>query len=195
MVIKTLLVTIFIQSFWLLTYSQNEQVLGLSKKIDGLFVFTECEPSGEYDILDEITVTSIPPSQVGKPPINYLDVRDLYIRTAKKINPDIDAIIFKINKSGVSSATLITFTNNSISNDTSIVESNRGLYCFVDSRPIISYKDLGPVINKLNLYNVPYKIAREGFLKRCIKQFPKSEGVIFEFKYNTPNTADAVRFL
>jgi len=191
----TLLVIIFIQSFWLLTHAQTDQIRGLSKKIDGLLVFTECEPLSEYDILDEITVTSIPPTQVSKPPINYMDVRDLYIRTTKKMNADADGIIIKLSKSGVSSAVIIKFLNESISNDTSIVKTSRGLYCFVDSQPVNSYKNLGPIVNKLNLYNVPYKIAREGFLKRCLKQFPESKGVIFEFKHNSPNTADAVSFL
>jgi hypothetical protein len=193
MIRTALLIISFLQSFWHVIHAQNGHILAISQEFDGLVVFTECEPLSEYDILDEITVTSIPPTQVSKPPINYVDVRDLYIRTTKKMNDDADGIIIKLSKSGVSSAVIIKFLNESISNDTSIVKTSRGLYCFVDSQPINSYKNLGPIVNKLNLYNVPYKIAREGFLKRCIKQFPKSEGVIFEFKYNTPNTADAVR--
>ncbi len=174
--------------------AQTESTRGISKTFGDLIVFTECEPVNEYEVLDEINITSLPASLMSRPPVNYVDVRNLYIRAVNKMNLSADGIIFTLNNSGVSSAVIISFIDNSIANDTSIVSINRGLYCFVDSEPIDSFKKLGPVINKLNLYNVPFKIAREGFLKRCNKQFPKAQGVVFNFKLNAPNSANAIEF-
>ncbi|MDG1724815.1 MAG: hypothetical protein P8I11_03915 [Bacteroidia bacterium] len=179
--------------FFGVIYAQDKSTTAISNTIQDLIVFTDCEPLSEYEVLDEINVTSIPPSQISKPPINYLDVRNLYIRTVKKMNLGADGIIFRLNKSGVSSAVAIKFFDNSIPNDTSTVNYNRDLFCFIDSKPLEGFDVLGPIINKFNLYNVPLKIARDGFLKRCNKQFPSANAVIFRFIINTPNTAEAVK--
>ena len=190
-----ILITVLINLLSSASYAQLSKIEAIASNIDGLIIFTECEPKNDYDILDEISVSSIPPSKISNPPINYLDVRDLYLRTVNKMNLGADGIIFRLNKSGISSAVIIKFIDKTESNNISVVTAIDDLYCFIDSEPASKIEVLGPIVNQYSLHNIPLKIARDGFLKKCNKQFPDADGVIFKFRINAPNSADAIKFL
>jgi len=66
--------------------SESDYAKAKAKKLNGIYVFTECEPIEKYKILDREKVTMTWSGQ-------YSEIRDKLVKKSIKHNPDADGVI------------------------------------------------------------------------------------------------------
>lgn len=91
---------------------------------------------------------------------------------------------------------LISFTFSSTyesKNSTAEVELVRGIYIFVDSKPVKEYEVLGTVKLAIVRSGPDYEAIRDHLLKKIKKKFPEANGAIFDFTVPGSNNCDAIK--
>lgn len=83
---------------------QNTEELALARvnKVIGLYIFTDCEPVNEYEILGRVKTSFGFATQ-------YQSVRDKLIRRAVRKHPNADGMIFSFSTGGTDRAAVIKF--------------------------------------------------------------------------------------
>lgn len=108
MIKQTVLVLLFAitASFGLMAYKNTtDKGAARARQIQGLYIFTDCTPAGEYEVLGTVKrsgATSFKSSQ-------YESVRDILIDRAKKEYPMGEGIIFDLRTGGTDKADVIRF--------------------------------------------------------------------------------------
>lgn len=77
--------------FALVSFSvvSSEKGTAEANKVEGLYVFTDCEPTNEYEVLGEVAPTWALDSK-------YVTVRDEIVRRTKKKHKDAEGVILYI---------------------------------------------------------------------------------------------------
>lgn len=70
----------------------------------------------------------------------------------------------------------------------------QGLFIFTDSKPMGEYEYLGTAKSKTSFSGTQYTDVRDRLIKKVKEDFPQAEGVIFNFKAGSTDTADAIKF-
>jgi len=81
---------------------KGNQPTSIMIPVDGLFVYTDCEPNQKYDILSELTSTF-------SLRVQYDDVRDNFINETQRKYPDADGLILNLKAGRTDKATVIKF--------------------------------------------------------------------------------------
>lgn len=77
-----------------------------------------------------------------------------------------------------------------VNNSTAEVKKERGIYLFTDSEPVAEYEYLG-TIKAPWAFGDAYPIAKRKVLNKLDKEYPKANGIIFNFDGKNVN-ADAI---
>lgn len=162
---------------------------------NGIFVFTDCTPIAEYEVLGEVT-NAIPDSHneglsffdFPSPP-NHIDIRRQLITNALYANRQVEGIIITLSKIGEGHATLIKFKDGVKDKSLAKVNSFYGVLVFTDCTPINNYSFL----KKYETGNISYADSRNKIIQKACKKNPEVQGVIFhieQYKYNI----EAIKF-
>ena len=178
----------------------------------GVFVFTDCMPIAQYDILGEVyydkkgkqhatTLYSYNPasnsinttglSYTESP--QYTDIRDGLIIQSVMANRQVEGIIITLTKEGEGRATLIKFKEGEKDKDLARVNTHLGLFVFTDCMPVNTYSFVGK-INRAGGLNVDYNVLRDKLLKKANNRYPTAQGIIPRFVSGGHDTAEAIRF-
>lgn len=96
---------------------------------------------------------------------------------------------------GLSIALLFAFTVEfQPSKTTAEVNQEQGLYIFTDSKPVLEYEYLGTISSSGAFGGSQYADVKQRLIKKCKKDFPQADGIIFYFKDGSADKADAIKF-
>ena len=178
----------------------------------GVFVFTDCMPLGQYEILGEVyydkkgkqnattlysynamthTINSTGITYTESP--QYTDIRDGLVIQSVMANRQVEGIIITLTKEGEGRATLIKFKDGVEDKALARVNTHLGLMVFTDCMPINTYSFVGK-INRAGGLNVDYNVLRDKLLKKANNRFPTAQGIIPRFVSGGRDTAEAIRF-
>lgn len=178
----------------------------------GVFVFTDCMPVEQYEILGEVyydkngkqhatTLYSYNPAtrSMNTTGITYTespqypDIRDGLIVQSIMANRQVEGILITLTKEGEGRATLIKFKDGVKDKDIARVNTHLGLLVFTDCMPVNTYSFIGK-INRAGGLNVDYNVLRDNLLKKVKNKYPTAQGIIPRFVSGGRDTAEAIRF-
>lgn len=106
-------------------------------------------------------------------------------------------LILKVMRKLLFALILISLVAFRSMNDNNLAEVNQvqGYYIFVDSKPVKEYEYLGTVkVTAWNVSSEQYQGVRDGLIKKARKEYPKGDGIIFNFSASGSDQADVVKF-
>lgn len=178
----------------------------------GVFVFTDCTPVEQYDVLGEVYydkkgkqhATTLYSYNYATKSINttgmtysespqYTDIRDGLIIQSVMANRQVEGIIVTLTKEGEGRATLIKFKDGVKDKDLARVNTHLGLFVFTDCMPINNYTFVGK-INRAGGLNGDYNVLRDKLLKKVNNKYPTAQGIIPRFVSGGNDTVEAIRF-
>lgn len=134
------------------TLSSIEQIsLARVENVSGIFVFTDCTPVAQYDVIGEVTVTGYESPELQNSLGQYQAVRDALIKTAKAANESAEGVILTLVTGGVDKAHIIKFRDHSENCALAKVKRYRGIYVFCDCMPLSTYDNIGTLKGKSTL--------------------------------------------
>jgi hypothetical protein len=175
-----------------LVFSQNN--LAVVNKIQGLFVFTDCQPIEDYEVIGEVNTTMGSDEELRKSGAQYQPVRDLLIKISKQVNYKAEGLILSLVNGGQDKAVLIKFKSEKTTNSRGKVNQYQGINLFVDNEPLSGYDYVGNVQPKNKSNSVQYSAIRELFLQKCVKDFGQSKGLILKFINGGSDLGEAIKF-
>ena len=174
----------------------------------GVYVFTDCEPIADHEILGEISSSQkngnggeffmntggmmILSSEGGATP-QYTDIRNSLISNAVLANRQVEGIIIKLSKEGEGSALMIKFKEGTIDKSLARVNSHLGVLVFMDNKPINQYTSVG-FIKNIGGTSSDYNILRNKLIKLSLKKYPSTQGVIPHLVSGGRDSGEAIKF-
>lgn len=191
---KALLLLIISISIFNSNFAQSN--IGIVKKIQGLYIFTDNEPMADYSVFGEISI-SVAEAQsdidIKSSLGHYQAVRDFLIKKTRMSNSFADGIILSLIDGGTDKAIIIKFKDNATNKDYAKVNRYKGLYTFVDCEPLSKYQNLGSTSfkNTLSFSSNQYAGIRDVLIKKSLKEYSGANGVIIQLSRGS-NNADAI---
>ena len=159
---------------------------------NGVYVFNDCEPVCDYEVIGEFSSENISPAEKANAGIQYQGLRDAFIKTAKMVNKQADGIILTLINGAVDKAYIIKFKEASADRAIARVQRYRGVYVFCDCEPLSNYKYLGDFKGK-HSSNPQYTVLRDDFLKKCLEKYDNANGIILHLVLGGVDTAEAIK--
>lgn len=173
---------------------QVDKSLAEVNKIKGFYVFVDCQPVGDYDALGEVSVDNKDP-EVKKSRGQYQSVRDNLIKNARSANFAADGIILKFVNGGTDKAEIIKFKDSEKNKNKAKVEQYQGVYVFIECKPVAETSYLGTSKKSGSSFtSAQYTSVRDGLLKKCKREFPDTEAILFKFIEGGADQADALKY-
>ena len=185
-------------------------------QINGVYVFSDCKPIGEYEVLgtvnfaggekastlvmpvaqyhNGVTSTHIHTTAVSEEP-QYTSIRNGLITNAILANRQVEGIILSIEDEGVGVATMIKFKENVQNKNYALVNCYSGYYVFTDCTPVQSYSVIGEK-GFMMAGSSAYTYLRDKLVKKCRKSYDDDnmQGLIIHIKEGGKDSAEAIRF-
>lgn len=162
-------------------------------RIQGLYVFTDCQPIDDYEVLGEITTEGHNDKDIKKSGGQYQTIRDALIKKVKQTFYSADGIILSLVNGGTDKATVIKFKEKSDKNAHAKVNQYQGLYIFVDSKPVNEFEYQGTVKVSLSLSS-QYTAIRDKLIKKCKSDFESAKGIVIKLVTGGKDLGDAITF-
>ncbi len=172
--------------------SAQEQQKGLCKvnKTNGVYVFTDSEPIGEYEILDRVKSTVSWSAQ-------YNAVKSKLVRKAVNDYPDADGVICSMNKGGTDRAVVIKFKRDTEEQKAkvglAVANKVNGIYVFTDAEPVMDYEILDREKSGIS-WSGQYSEIRNRLIKKALKGNKSAEGVILTFSTGGMDRAVVMKY-
>jgi hypothetical protein len=189
---KRLFTSLFFLSISYFSYCQNN--VAVVNKIQNFYVFTDCQPLGEYELIGEVNTSGSNDPEIKKSNGQYQPVRDFLIKTARQVNYTADGIILSLVNGGIDKAVIIKFKENSINNSHAKVNQYQGVYVFVDNEPFNETDYVGTIKDKGKASNSQYTTLRDRLISRCKNEFTNTRGMIIKFVNGGIDTGDLIKF-
>lgn len=75
------------------------------------------------------------------------------------------------------------------------VEQEKGIYIFVNSKPLMEYEFLGEIKSNTGGFgSTQYTEVRNRLVDKCAKEYPRADGMILHFRSGKADVAEAIRF-
>lgn len=158
---------------------------------NGVYVFNDCEPVSDYEVIGEFCFENLTDSEREKAGPQYQGLRDAFVKTAKMVNTQAEGIILTLVNGGVDKAYIIKFKDASADHAIARVQRYRGVYVFCDCEPLSNYKYLGNIKGKFTI-NPQYTVLRDDMLKKSLGKYSNTNGVILHLVTGGNDTAEAI---
>ncbi|MEE1254126.1 MAG: hypothetical protein UHJ11_03630 [Paludibacteraceae bacterium] len=180
--------------------------IAIAEQVGGVYIFNDCTPLGQYEVLGDITFGGNSSSSFmampnglggttmimsgGETP-QYTSIRNGLVANAIMANRAVEGILIQIPKEGEGRATMIRFLDGE---DKSKCKVNRqqGLYVFCDCRPIQEYDKLGEIVGAGGLSSL-YSVLRNRLIKKALKKYKSADGIIINLVEGGRDRADAIQ--
>ena len=178
----------------------------------GTFVFTDCTPVAEYEILGDVyfdkegkqhtltmqtynaqTKSMNPSTMTVTVTPQYTDIRDGLITQAVMANRQVEGVLISITKEGEGRATLIKFKEGATNKDIARVSAHLGVLVFTDCVPVNNYSFIGQ-INRAGGVSSDYNTLRDRLIKKALKKYSDVQGIIPRFVSGGADSAEAIKF-
>ncbi len=178
----------------------------------GVYVFTDCIPVGEYEVLGDVyfdkegkthartlmyynaqskSINSSAYTYTETP--QYPDIRDGLVAQAIMANRQVEGVLIDIPKEGEGRATLIKFKDGVEDKSLARVNSHLGIFVFTDCTPVNIYTFVGK-INYAGGLNSDYNVLRDRLIKKAKKKFSYAQGIIPRFVSGGYDSAEIIKF-
>lgn len=182
-----------------------QQNLATAEQIGGVYVFNDCVPLGQYEILGDITFEgnngssfiAMPNGMGGTTMImsgetpQYTSIRNGLVSNAVMANRTVEGILIQISKEGEGRATMIKFLEGEEKAKCK-VSRQQGLYVFCDCKPIQDYNKLGEIVGAGGLSTL-YSDLRNRLIKKVLKKYKSADGIIINLVEGGRDRADAIQ--
>jgi len=172
-------------------FSQNN--IALVNKIQGLLIFTDCQPISDYEVIGEVNTMMGNDNDLTNSGAQYQPVRDLLIKIAKHVNYKAEGMILSLVNGGQDKGILIKFKDQN-NNNHAKVNQFQGVYIFVDNEPLSQYAFGGTILPKNRPSSNQYTSIRELFLQKCVKDYGQAKGMMLKFVNGGADIGDAIKF-
>lgn len=176
-----------------ISFSFGQKNIAEVNKIQGFYVFVDCQPIAEYEVLGQVNVDDKDP-EIKKSGGQYQSIRDNLIKVGRQANFTADGIIIKFVNGGTDKAEIIKFKKGQKNIGKGKVEQYQGVYIFVDSKPVGETEYLGTVKKSIGLRGGQYTVLRAALIKKCKGQFKDAQGLLLKFVEGGADMGDAVKF-
>ena len=180
--------------------------LAIAEQIGGVYIFNDCTPLGQYEVIGDVTfggsnnssLIALPNGTGGTTMImsgdetpQYTSIRNGLVANAVMANRTVDGILIQMPKEGEGRATMIKFKEGE---DKSKCRVNRqqGLYVFCDCKPMQEYERLGEIVGAGGLSTL-YSDLRNRLIKKVIKKYKTADGIIINLVEGGRDRADAIQ--
>jgi hypothetical protein len=179
-----------------LTYFQGfgQNNIAVVNKIQGFYIFTDCQPISEYDVVGEVTTEGQNNPEIKRSKGQYQPIRDYLITAARKVNYTADGLVLSFVNGGNDKALIIKFKENSTKNSQSKVNQYQGVNVFVDSEPLNDFEYVGSVLDKGKSNIFQYNELRDKLIAVCKKEIMNSKAIVLKLVYGGTDTGDVVKF-
>lgn len=188
---KTILTVLILLTQISLSFGQKN--IAEVNKIQGFYVFVDCQPIAEYEVLGQVNVDE-KDSEIKKSGGQYQSVRDNLIKVGRQANFTADGIIIKFVNGGTDKAEIIKFKEGQKNKSQAKVEQYQGVYIFVDSKPVGETDYLGTVKKSFGLMGGQYTVLRDALIKKCKSDFKDAQALILKFVEGGADMGDAIKF-
>lgn len=197
------------------TSTRNKSVedfaLARVENFSGVYVFTDCSPIAEYEVLGEVSSSLnqkedesffMSTGGIGGMMLmsggdsatpQYTDIRSSLIVNAVLANRQVEGLIIKLPKAGEGSALMIKFKEGTTDRSLARVNSHMGIWVFVDNKPINQYTSVG-FIKNAKAGSADYNVIRNKLIKLCSKKFPSAQGIIPHLVSGGHDSGEAIKF-
>lgn len=160
-----------------LTFSQNEKAKANVQKTQGLYIFNDCEPVCEYEIVERVkNVFTLSPHK------DYESIKARLIKKALKEYPEAQALVLSLSSSGADNALVVKFKDGTAKEDwpKAIVNKEQGLFIFSDAEPSSDYEIIDR--GKAGMtWSDQYSENKAKLVKKALKHHEKeAEGLIID---------------
>ena len=194
-----------------------KQELNLARvaNYSGIYVFADCTPIGQYEVLGDVyfdkegakhiavipnygyshgslAVTGSSVISYSETP-QYTDIRNGLIAQAVMANRQVEGILLSFPKEGEGRATLIKFKEGVSDKSLAKVNSHLGIFVFTDCMPVNTYSFVGK-ISKAEGLNTDYNNLRDRLIRKALNKYSVVQGIIPRFVSGANDTAEAIRF-
>jgi hypothetical protein len=111
-IIMTKLILVTFAVFFTSFVSTGQNNIAGVNKIQGFYIFTDCQPLAEYDVIGEVTTTGHNDRDIKNSGAQYQPVRDYLIRAARQVNYTADGLMITLVNGGTDKAVIIKFKEN-----------------------------------------------------------------------------------
>jgi len=189
---KYILLSLILISFQKVGLCQNN--IALVNKLQGLYIFNDCLPTNEYEIIGEISTDGFSDKEIINSKGQYAPVRDFLIKTARQVNYLADGLILSLVNGGSDKATIIKFKEVNPNNNRAKVNQYQGVLVFIDNEPLTTHEYINTVKIKGNLSSNQYTSVRDKLLERCKIDFADARAIILKFINGGNDTGEIIRF-
>ena len=182
-----------------------QQNIATAEQVGGVYIFNDCVPLGQYEVLGDITFggnngssfITMPNGMGGTTMIvsgetpQYTSIRNGLVANAVMANRTVEGILIHIPKEGEGRATMIKFLEGE---DKAKCKVNRqqGLYVFCDCKPIQDYDKLGEIVGAGGMSSL-YGDLRNRLIKKVLKKYKSADGIIINLVEGGRDRADAIQ--
>lgn len=180
--------------------------LAVAEQVGGVYIFNDCTPLGQYEVLGDVTFggssgssfISMPNGMGGTTMImsggvtpQYTSIRNGLVANAVMANRTVEGILIQITKEGEGRASMIKFLEGE---DKASCKVNRqqGLYVFCDCKPVQDYDKLGEIVGAGGLSSL-YSDLRNRLIKKVLKKYKSADGIIINLVEGGRDRADAIQ--
>lgn len=180
--------------------------LANAEQVGGVYIFNDCTPLGQYEVLGDVTFggnnsssviampngiggTTMIISEGGTP--QYTSIRNGLVANAIMANRSVDGILIQIPKEGEGRATMIKFLEGEDKAKCK-VNLQQGLYVFCDCKPVQEYNKLGEIVGAGGLSSF-YSDLRNRLIKKVLKKYKSADGIIINLVDGGRDRADAIQ--
>lgn len=180
----------------------SQQNLAIVENVNGVYVFTDCEPVAKYEIIGHISRNN-PMSQVvvkghimSTPVISFEqheEKKTELANDAARANRATEAIIITRETTADGAANIIKFADGETNTNLGLVKKINGVYVFIDCKPVGEYHYLGECTNNKS-GDWRYDTIRDNLLKEMLKKYPEGDGIIMHYNTGKKDYCECIKF-
>ena len=198
------------------TIDKEDLSIAHVESFSGVYVFTDCIPIGQYEILGDVYFNKEGERHISAMPTyglsssgsmrvtgtqiisysetpQYTDIRAGLIAQAVMANRQVEGILLSIPKAGEGRATLIKFKEGTEDKSLAKVNSHLGVLVFTDCKPANAFSFVGKINNAGGL-NSDYNVLRDRLIKKAKNKYPDAQGIIPRFVSGGHDSAEVINF-
>ena len=180
--------------------------VAIAEQIGGVYIFTDCTPLGQYEVLGDVTYGGSSSSSLiampngiggttmimsGGATPQYTSIRNGLVANAVMANRSVEGILIQVSKEGEGRATMIVFKEGEEKSKCR-VNRQQGLYVFCDCKPVQEYDKLGEIVGAGGLSSL-YSDLRNRLIKKVMKKYKAADGIIINLVEGGRDRADAIQ--
>jgi hypothetical protein len=174
-------------------FIQAQNNLAKVNRINGFYIFMDCQPQAEYEALGEIKADESDPD-IRNSSSQYQSVRDNLIKVARSTYYTANGLILTLVNGGTDKATAIKFKEGMENVDYALVQQYQGVYIFIDCTPVKQTTYIGTVSAKRSPKGPQYTPVRDNLIKIGKKKFKTAQAFILKLVVGAADTGDAISF-